>query len=270
MWFRLFATLIACWPLWPSDLTIVSINLAEETDVDRIMKELDRIGQVRHADVFLLQEVRRYTNDESAMPHALARALDMHCAFAPGDRMDDGSSRGVAILSRYPLSAPAVIQLQRHRLKFKNRQRVALGVTVATPAGPVRIFNLHLDNRVNSRQKSEQLIPVVKAAAGFAGPRIIGGDFNTGDIYWVGHLMPVPYLQRQSRTVRDLMTSSGYSDPFERFGSTFDFFSLRLDWIWLQDLSAASSGVEPLRFSDHHALWVKLQPPVQTAAGQAQ
>jgi endonuclease/exonuclease/phosphatase family metal-dependent hydrolase len=255
---KLIAVFYFAVSLWASQLTVVSLNLAEKTAVALIVAEIERVDQIRNADVFLLQEVIRARDDPSPMPDTLARALKLHVEFAGGDEMENGMARGIAILSRYPLSEPETIELNRHRLGFKNRRRVALGVTVNSPLGRVRVFDLHLDNRLNSRHKVEQLTPVLQAASAFDGPRIIGGDFNTGNIFWFGHVMPVPGLQKQSHAVRGLMAEHGYTDPFGRIGSTFDYFSLRLDWIWLKQLSPLATGVAPMGFSDHHAIWVTL------------
>lgn len=251
---------IAVAPVLAAPLTVVSLNLAEKTDVERIADELQQVEAIRRADVFLLQEVRRVSDNAEAMPGALARALGLYCQYAAGDELENGAARGVAILSRYPLTDPEIIELDRHRLGFKNRRRIALGVTVNTPLGLVRVFNLHLDNRLNTRHKVEQLAPVLKSAAAFDGARIIGGDFNTGNILWLGHFMPVPGMQKQSQAVRELMLQNGYSDPFGPIGSTFDYFSLRLDWIWINALRPIETGVQPMQFSDHHAIWVKLAP----------
>jgi endonuclease/exonuclease/phosphatase (EEP) superfamily protein YafD len=141
---------------------------------------------------------------------------------------------------------------------FRSRCRVALAATVATALGDVRVANVHLDNRLNSREKVDQLSPVVEALLKYNGPRILGGDFNTGDIFWVSHMMPIPYAQRQSSAVLQRMKQAGFSTPFEETGATFDHFGLRLDWIFLNDLRALAKGIVPIQFSDHHAIWVRL------------
>jgi endonuclease/exonuclease/phosphatase (EEP) superfamily protein YafD len=39
---------------------------------------------------------------------------------------------------------------------------------------------------------------------------------------------------------------------------TFDHLGLKLDWIFMKELKVLESGVQPIRFSDHHAVWARL------------
>ena len=99
---KLIAVFFFAWvSLWASQLTVVSLNLAEKTDVARIVAEIERVEQIRNADVFILQEVIRARDNSSSMPGPLARVLNLHVEFAGGDEMESGMVRGIAVLSRY-------------------------------------------------------------------------------------------------------------------------------------------------------------------------
>jgi endonuclease/exonuclease/phosphatase (EEP) superfamily protein YafD len=132
-----------------------------------------------------------------------------------------------------------------------------LAVTLWTSKGPIRIITTHLDTRINARDRLEQLEPVIEDAKAFPGPRIVGGDLNTNNMRWLASLIPIPFAQVQTAAVQRLMESHGFKTAFARSGPTFDFFGFRLDWIFHQGISPLASGIQPLKFSDHHAIWAQ-------------
>jgi endonuclease/exonuclease/phosphatase family metal-dependent hydrolase len=248
-------------PITPSpgdrDITIVSLNMYEETDVNTILTQILESEPLLRADIFLLQEVVQRNGTELSMAQKLARELNFHYAFAPAAPRREDTDRGIAILSRFELRDASMIPLKVYNLVFRSRCRVALAATVETPIGALRVVNVHLDNRLNSREKVAQLSPVLDAVEEHDGPRIVGGDFNTGNILWLSHVIPVPFAQKQLVAVRSAMTEQGFTTPF---GSTptFDHLGLKLDWIFMKELKVVESGVQPIRFSDHHAVWTRL------------
>jgi endonuclease/exonuclease/phosphatase (EEP) superfamily protein YafD len=241
-------------------VTVVSLNMAEATDTETVLGSLRKIDPMGGADVFLLQEVLHAESDSRTIAVSMARELGYSMVFAPGDEVEPGIMRGNAVVSRFPMSNPEIIPLQAHTLRFKNRCRVALGVTLQTSFGPMRVINLHLDSRINRGQRLRQLRPVLESASSFEGPTIIGGDFNTANVLWIGHLIPLPYLRSQEPAVRETLQSHGFSTPFENTGRTFSYLPLKLDWIFLRQLQSLDAGVEPIPFSDHRGLWVRVQP----------
>ena len=83
---------------------------------------------------------------------------------------------------------------------------------------------------------------------------MIGGDFNTNDMQWVSHVVPVPWPGWQAARVRDLMAKNGFYTPFTARRATFDHLGMQLDWIFLRKLAAVRADIIPMDFSDHHAL----------------
>lgn len=240
--------------------TVVSLNMAEETDPETVLGTLGKIDPIGGADVFLLQEVMYSEGAPRTIAVSMAQELGYNMAFAPGDEVEPGVMRGNAVVSRFPMSNPEIIPLAAHARRFKNRCRVALGVTLQTSFGPLRVFSLHLDSRINRDQRLRQLRPVLESASSFEGPTIMGGDFNTANVLWVGHVIPLPYLQSQAKAVRATLQTHGFSTPFERTGRTFSYLPLKLDWIFLKRLQSLDAGVEDIPFSDHRGLWVRVQP----------
>ena len=176
----------------------------------------------------------------------------------PDEAQSARKGSGLAVISRFPLNETAVIPLEHFNLVYRSRDRIALAQTVETPLGDVRLFNLHLDSRVNSDQRLDQLSSVLEAADKETRPVIVGGDFNTGDFYWVGHVLPLPGQRNQRRALLTRMAAGGYQTPFESTGPTHDRLGLKLDWIFLRKLRPLAAGTQEISFSDHHAIWADI------------
>ncbi|MEZ5362448.1 MAG: endonuclease/exonuclease/phosphatase family protein [Bryobacterales bacterium] len=239
-------------------LTVVSINIAKQTDEAVIAAEIERHEILRRADVLALQEVRR-EDGKANVALRLAERLNMAVLVGgAGDGMGPDSTDAVALLSRYPLSDPTVIRLPQNSLGIRSRCRVALAATVGHPTAATRVIGLHLDTRINTESRMAQLEPALADAHRFEGPVVFAGDFNTNKFLWLEHLIPVPFVQDQVGPVVERMAQLGFRTPFEPGGqATNDFLGLQLDWVFLRGLDAAHWGVQPLDFSDHHAVWVR-------------
>jgi endonuclease/exonuclease/phosphatase family metal-dependent hydrolase len=218
-------------------------------------KEIEGHPGIRGADVIFLQEVVRPSSDEMSTGEILALRLNRHAVFAAPDR---GRTRsGLAILTRKPAREVKVRRLKNVNLIFRTRKRIALMATVDTSAGAVRVINTHLDTRINPKERLEQLGPALEEAASFPGPVILGGDLNTNDMQWVSHVVPVPYPGWQAKAVRKLMNEKGFTTPFQLRRPTFDHLKMQLDWLFCNRLQPARSAIQPLQFSDHHAIWAE-------------
>ena len=131
-------------------------------------------------------------------------------AFAPeGPKVYD---RGLAVISKFPIEDSKVEWLTPYNLVFHTRHRFALAVKLRVPSGELRIWNAHLDTRINPEQRLGQLQPVMDEAAKLTGPRLIGGDFNTNDFYWIDHVLPIPHGGGYRSTVRRAMAKLGFQD----------------------------------------------------------
>ncbi len=239
-------------------VSALSLNLHGTRAVDAILTALREAGDLDRADVMLFQEVVHPKDGPGAVDR-VARALGMEVAFAPGFKLRSGEQEGLAVLSRYPIFETRVIALQHNDLLWKSRRRVALAVTLQTPAGQVRVYNLHLDTRVNLKARLEQLRPIAEEAAAYHGPVLVGGDLNTNPYRWVGHTLPVVVAPDQGAGVLRYMNALGYTSVFPRKTPTSRYFRMQLDWLFLRNLEAGPVAVRPISFSDHHALCACLQ-----------
>jgi endonuclease/exonuclease/phosphatase family metal-dependent hydrolase len=241
----------------PADtLSVVSLNLAMESDAQRILADISRSSRLKSADVFLLQEVVNPGGGLSAA-ESLAGELGYYVAFSPAG--PEIYNQGLAVVSRYPLSGTSTRRLKDNDVWFHTRKRFVLSSNVATPWGDLRVWDVHLDNRINRGARVTQLTPVIEDAAQYEGPRIIGGDFNTNDFYWVWHLLPFPTPGSHVSAVRRTMQQHGFETPFADSVITHPTVGRHLDWIFVDQMKPVESGVEPVPFSDHRAIWANLQ-----------
>lgn len=232
-------------------ISIASLNLDHQTSFEKVLHDVEAAPRVSHADIILLQEVSHVEGGPS-IASKLADRLGYQVAFAPeGPKVFD---RGLAVVSRFPIEESKVEWLTPYNLVFKTRHRFALAVKLRVPSGELRIWNAHLDTRINPDQRLKQLQPVMDEAARLTGPRLIGGDFNTNDFYWIEHTLPIPRGGYRS-TVRRAMAKLGFQTPFQDQLVTLPIAHQHLDWLFVNGLEPLSSTTEPISFSDHHAIW---------------
>ena len=235
-------------------LLVVTYNVHMET-ASRIARGLSG-PWLRRADVIMLQEIESHNREHLSRAGQVAARLGMSYAYAPGYGLSAGGSHGVAILSRWPLSDLELIELPRAHVVFNSARRAALGATVHYPGRPLRVYSVHLDNRINPSQRRRQLAPVLTAAAARADlPVIVAGDMNTSPFCWVGHVLPVP-CGRQDDRLEALARERGFDLPAKRSGPTHKWMSMRLDALYTRGVAARRVGVErAVRVSDHLPLW---------------
>jgi endonuclease/exonuclease/phosphatase family metal-dependent hydrolase len=245
-------------------VTIGSLNIAGNAHVRDV---LTGWAGARALDGLLLQEVGDHSHDGASFAMEVANDLGYNFAYAPAERLGDTETQGLAILSRYRLDDVRTFQLQYHSLRFRSRCRVALSASVITNTGPVRLMNVHLDTRINSRERITQLEPLLEMLDDVDGPQIIGGDFNTMNIRWFRTMWPLPFLQRQVAAVRTRLGRNGFQTPFISGRPTFKFLGLplRLDWLYLKRLEALEWNVDTGRVTDHRGVWARVQPKNDTA-----
>jgi endonuclease/exonuclease/phosphatase family metal-dependent hydrolase len=205
----------------------------------------------------LLQEVAHFTGDRPSIAATLAKEMNYHVMSAPS--IANADIDGLAIISRYPLTDFELMQLQHNNMVFHTRKRIAIAATVHTPFGPLRVYNVHLDSRINSRARLTQIAPVISKAEQWNGPRLIGGDLNTNYLRWAGNVIPIG-VSFQGRAIQGAMSGHGFSTALDGSRPTSDFLRLRLDWIYTRDLQVSETSIQSIAFSDHHAVQMTLAP----------
>lgn len=251
----------------PGTIRVVTFNV-HSIAVAELVRGLRGDPELSHADIFLLQEVESHEGEGSSRAHQAAEALHLNYVYAPA-RTIEGGTHGLAILSRFPLADVRVLQLPLYDLGFNTRQRIALAATVEVAGRSLRLWNLHLDTRINSHDRIEQLRPAVEAARGEPGPVVVGGDFNTAPVRWLLHVLPV-FRSDQAGAVDNFMREEGFAAPFAKGQATSEkaFLNLRLDSLYVRGLKVNKVAVaEAGEVSDHAAVWMDVAwPPPEKAA----
>ena len=135
-----------------------------------------------------------------------------------------------------------------------RRRRVALGATVEIDKRQWRIYTAHAETRLAFDRKLEQFKALLDDLARYPAqmPAIIMGDFNSWE-------------PNAGRKISKLFSDAGFKTPYGdqttfRRRVVFVPIELRLDWIWLRGLEAASFGIDrKVEVSDHWPLWTNLK-----------
>ena len=242
-------------------ITVLSANLCHDWPRYRQQKErLERLAALAEreaVDVLLLQEVSR--TPKLHVDQWLAQRLGMAAVYsrANGQAANIGFEEGVAILSRWPLTAPKLQILGHRRNPFVRR--LALTADMMTANGRLALFSVHLGllPSHNARQLNHLLHWV--AALTPDRPALIGGDFNAHE---------------QSARIRQVQQT--WQDPFRQLhpqakGITHELRARgkiplsrrRLDYIFFkphqQCWQTAVAYHLHAHHSDHQAVLLRLQ-----------
>jgi endonuclease/exonuclease/phosphatase family metal-dependent hydrolase len=242
----------------PTEIKVISYNIRWRSgdDLQTLIKLLQEDPEIGCASILALQEVDRHKKrtGHNNTAKTIADALGMYYAWAapPTAKPTDEEETGVAILSFYPLS-------DVHRIVLPNpgpgqRRRVALGATIDMPNGRWRVYSAHAETRITIGKKLEQYKAVLDDLAQFpaAMPAIVMGDFNT----WEPNV---------GGKVKKLFFDAGWKTPFAdqstfRRKVLFVPIELKLDWVWLRGLEAATFGIDKkVEVSDHFPLWTNVR-----------
>jgi len=255
----------------PERLRVVSFNVHYARDLELLARSLKSNPVLQDADIFLIQEIESYAGEGASRARKLAEALGLNFVYAPARTTRSGGTHGLAILSRYPLSEIEVLDLPRNDLGSKTRHRIALGATVEAAGRRLRLYNLHLDTRINIEERLAQLAPVVEAARRQPLEAVvIGGDFNTNPFRWAwGGRLPW-FRSNQATVVDSFMDARGFGTPLTESGFTTHrkLWKVRLDSIYVRGMVTGEFDVEEeVDVSDHLPVWLDLAwPPAASTA----
>jgi len=241
-----------------SRLRLVTYNV-HMIDSAKIASALRSTSDLAAADLVLLQEVESFPEEGQSRACLAAKQLDLHCAYAPGYGLSNGGSHGVAILSRFPLVELEITELPYNDTVVNSARRVALGATIDAGKGPVRIYAVHLDNRISATERVKQLAPVLDAADERELPTVIAGDMNTSPFAWIGSLIPVPGGSQDDR-LEAFVRMRGFTTPVVGSGATSTWLGMRLDAVYTRGVEVRAHQVErDVRASDHLPMWADLE-----------
>jgi endonuclease/exonuclease/phosphatase family metal-dependent hydrolase len=244
----------------PRELRVVTFNVHRET-ASKVIEGVINDRALAGADLIVMQEVHR---DESipeacSAACALGKRLGFYALYAPGHAQDNGSD-GVAIVSRAPISSMEVIELPYFNVHFNSGRRIALAATVEVAGTPVTVYAVHLDNRLTVGDRKRQVMPVLEHARRKTTPVIIAGDFNTGPVTWITHVIPI-LTNTQDDRLEELVRAYGFATPLAGSGATHRYLGMKLDAIYTRGFETLTFATADARnISDHLALWAMLRP----------
>lgn len=249
----------------PHSLRIACFNVHYGREPLKLAQSLRDNKELSQADILLIQEIENHAREGSSRAAQLAAVLGFNYVYAPARTTESGGTHGLAIFSRYPLRDIEVIQLPQYNLHFNTRSRIALAATVEVGETALRVYNLHLDTRLNPDERREQLRPALERARAQPLARVVvGGDFNTSPFRWLGHVFPV-FRSNQANTLDQYMHAQGFETRFVRGGPTTTrrrFMPFRLDTLYTRGLQVRASGVAyTVAGSDHVPVWIEVAWP---------
>lgn len=224
------------------------------------------------ADIIALQETWRATGTDQVT--TLAAELGYRHVQAHPPSYDD---RGLAVLSRWPITRDAVLALPAG--DAPDEQRITLAATVHTPAGDLPVYTTHLNWRLDHGHIRHQQLATTLAhlAARPAGAlaAVLCGDLNAPpDADEIRALTGHTTLYAPGVVFQDAWAAAGRPEP----GYTWDhanpyaapdrYGNLRLDYVLVKwqpnragrvlDAALLTGNGQPTPASDHYGVLVDL------------
>ena len=200
---------------------------------------LARVAQIvrsTKADIALLQEVDRGTTRSGRVdqPGVLAALTGFNVAF--GKTLEyQGGDYGIAVLSRWPISADSLIRLPvvppQNRSGSTHEPRGALSALIEVPGGSVEVLNTHIDASREDFYRRQEMTTLLQLATRsvreLRRSTLVGGDLNAEPGSAVIEMI-------RGTVVRDAWPECGQglglSYPADRPVKRIDYLLLPADW----------------------------------------
>ncbi len=236
----------------PKDFRVVAFNVHMESG-PKIAAAFKADPALRDADLIFMEEVHREGGQCSGACE-LGKQYGDYALFAPGHVNGDGTD-GVAIVSKAPILHAEVIELPAFNVHMNGGRRIAMAATILVDGAPVTVYAVHLENRLNVRDRRAQMTPVLLHAEAQPNPVIIGGDFNTSPFTWIAHIIPILTTTQDDR-FEELVRSHGLDTPVAESGATHRNLAMKLDGIYTRGFTTTKfATADGVGLSDHLALW---------------
>jgi endonuclease/exonuclease/phosphatase family metal-dependent hydrolase len=235
-------------------IRVVSYNTEFGQDPEGLAATILGDPNLANAGVFLFQEEESYPDEPESRAATLARLLGLGYVYVPA-REKGGGTHGLALMSAFPIDNVAKMILP---IADNGVPRMALSADVHIGDRTLHVINIHLETRLNPRDRVAQLHPAVIDAPDAV---LIAGDFNTNWVTWAGKL-PVLGEERDQVPILDsYMASLGFDAPSADSGPTEHRFGLefKLDSIYTRGLETTWGGVVRAGPSDHWPLYIDVR-----------
>ncbi len=181
-------------------------------------------------DVVALQEVREAPGRIVNQAEQLGRRRAYHHVFAPSTDWG-GGQEGLAILSRFPISAHEVRALPH---TAEKEGRIVLSACIDSEFGAVWVHTTHLSYREHEgRQREDQVLAIDDAITAHKNdnPQILMGDFNavphSDEIRWMCGLTTVGGRRVYYQDSWDVMHAGAPGYTWSRSNT----YTSRMSWL---------------------------------------
>jgi endonuclease/exonuclease/phosphatase family metal-dependent hydrolase len=164
-------------PVNNGPMRIVTFNIKLGRQIDRAIGVLES-DSLRGADIVTLEEMDDRGTD------SIARTLHLNYAYFPGSiHPTEHKYFGPAVLSPWPIARSWKVLLP-HESRTRHQRRTATGADVVVNGLTIRVYGVHLETPSggSDRVREDQVRTILADAAGFGGPVVIAGDFNSYSI----------------------------------------------------------------------------------------
>jgi endonuclease/exonuclease/phosphatase family metal-dependent hydrolase len=227
-------------------LRVVTFNIKFSREIDRAIELFQKNHDLQNPDVIALQEMNNAGVDR------IARALGMSYVYYPSAFHPQASGDfGNAILVKGTIESDHKLLLP-HPSRFRHLVRCAVSADVRVDGLRVRVYSVHLETpfQISASDRRDQAGAIVRDAAGFPGPVIIAGDFNSRDV------------------VGDTFGKAGFQWVTKDAGHTISFFSW--DHVFVRGLPLRAPPKRGIVLnnngaSDHLPVWAEMVPQASPA-----
>jgi endonuclease/exonuclease/phosphatase family metal-dependent hydrolase len=235
-------------------LRVVTYNTEYGQDPEGLAAAILGDPELSRAGVFLFQEEESYPSEGPSRAARLAGLLGLGYIYIPARAKGTGT-HGLALMSAFPID---VVEKMDLPLASNGVQRIAVAADVHAGDHTLHVIDLHLETRLNPRDRVAQLHPAVIDAADQV---LVAGDFNTNWITWAGSVPVLADDRDQAPILDSYMSSLGFDQPSARSGPTEHAYGLefRLDSIYTRGLDVQFGGVVHTGPSDHWPMYIDVQ-----------
>jgi len=242
-------------------IRVVTYNVHFGEDTESIIRLFRTNKNLAKADVILFQEIEDHFAEVLPRARSIAEALRFHFFYA-ASRSEDLNTHGIATLSKFPIIKNTTLKLPKYVITYRHQQRIALLSNIQVGKKDITLTNIHLDARLNARDRIIQLDhAITKVRELFGQDIILGGDFNTLPFFLLGKLFPIGF-QNQGERVHNYLVTKFFVNSAGRSVPTFSKMGLRmrLDHIYTDNLPIVAWGIEDDKgISDHFPLWADIE-----------
>jgi endonuclease/exonuclease/phosphatase family metal-dependent hydrolase len=242
---------VAYAPAAGDSLIVVSWNIQFGRRVRTALAEIRADSNLARADIFLLQEM------DTDGVRLLADSLGFNFVYGPASVSPKSKDLfGNAVLSRWPIMDHRILILP-HETLLTGHRRIAVAADIDLGGRGLRAVSLHTATMIMDQDKRMEQAAAVRDSLGdFAGPVVMGGDFNTVSEYEVTLLRRT--LRKLGLKAVRLPDGPTISNRIKKMpGET-----AVLDHLFVRDLVPGSRGVvEGATASDHYPIWAVVGLP---------